>query len=74
MFSIHILLIKNFRTIQYSVTTIQVFEYYSEITNGPNTNSTIRSQLFEYQIIRIIQGNSAPEQGEETQNLRMRRK
>ena len=59
-FFIHIciLLIKNSRTIRYSVTTIWVFEYYSEITNGPNTNSTIRSQLFEYQIIRIIRCNS----------------
>ena len=36
-FSIHILLINNSRTIRYSVTTIQVFKYYSEITNGPNT-------------------------------------
>ena len=44
--SILILLCKNSWTIWYSVTTIQVFKYYSEITNGPNTNSTILSQLF----------------------------
>ena len=31
---------------------------YSEITNGPNTNSTIWSQLFEYLIIQIIRCNS----------------
>ena len=37
VFSTHILLIKNSRTIRYSVTTIRVFKYYSEITNGPNT-------------------------------------
>ena len=49
---------KNSRTIRYLVTTIWVFEYYLEITNGPNTNSTIRSQLFKYQIIRIIWSNS----------------
>ena len=58
VFFTHILLIKTSRTIRYSVTTIRVFEYYSEITYGPNMNSTIRSQLFEYQIIRIIRSNS----------------
>ena len=51
------LLIKYSRTIRYSVTTIRVYEYYSEITNGPNMNSTICSQLFEYQIIQIIRSN-----------------
>ena len=40
------------------VTTIKLFEYYLEITNGPNMNSTIRSQLFEYRIIQIIRCNS----------------
>ena len=59
MFSTHILLIKNSRTIRYSVTTIWLLEYYLEITNGPNTNSTIWSQLFKYRIIRIIRCNSA---------------
>ena len=34
---LHILLIKNSRTIWYLVTTIWVFKYYLEITNGPNT-------------------------------------
>ena len=58
MFSTHILLIKNSRTIWYSVTTIRVFEYYLEITNGPNMNSTFQSQLFKYQIIQIIWSNS----------------
>ena len=38
VFSTHILLIKNSRTIRYLVTTIQVFKYYSKITNGLNTN------------------------------------
>ena len=42
--------LKNYRTIGYLVTTIQVFEYNSEITNGPIMNSTIWSQLFKYQI------------------------
>ena len=37
VFSIHILLIKNSRTIQYLVTTIWVFKYYSKITNRLNT-------------------------------------
>ena len=55
----HILLYEKSITIQYLVKTVRVFEYYSEITNGPNTNSTIWSQLFEYQIIRIIRCNSA---------------
>ena len=33
-------------------------EYYLEITNGPNMNSTFQSQLFKYQIIQIIWSNS----------------
>ena len=40
------------------MSTIQVFEYYSEISNGPNTNNTIQCILFEYQIIWIICSNS----------------
>ena len=44
--------------IWYSVTTNSVFEYFSEITNELNLNSTIWSQLFKYQIIRIIWSNS----------------
>ena len=31
------LLLKNSRTIQYLLKTIHVFKYYSEITNGSNT-------------------------------------
>ena len=42
----------------YLVNPTWVFKYYLEITNGPNTNSTILSQLFKYQIIRIIRSNS----------------
>ena len=60
-FFIHILLYENSITIRYLVTTIWVFEYYSEITYGPNTNSTIWSQLFEYRIIRIIRCNCIAE-------------
>ena len=37
VFSLHILLIKNSTTIRYLVSTIWVLKYYSEITNGPNT-------------------------------------
>ena len=59
VFLIHILLYEKSITIWYSVTTIRVFEYYSEITNGPKTNSTIGPQLLEYRIIRIIRCNSA---------------
>ena len=61
-FFIHFLLYKDSKTIRYLVITIRVFEYYSEITNRPNTNSTIRSQLFEYRIIRIIRCNSGDTQ------------
>ena len=61
VFLIHILLYEKSITIWYLVTTIWVFEYYSEITNGPNTNSTIWSKLFEYQIIQMIRCNSAQE-------------
>ena len=50
---------KSAHFIWYSVTTIWVFEYYLEIKNGPN--STLWSQLFEYQIIRIIRSNSDTE-------------
>ena len=42
-FFIHFLLYKDSKTIRYLVITIWVFEYYSVITNRPNTNSTIRS-------------------------------
>ena len=58
VFFMQILIYENSITIWYSVTTIWVFKYYSEITNGPNMNSTIWSQLFEYRIIRIIRCNS----------------
>ena len=37
VFVIHILLYEKSVTIWYSVTTIQDFKYYLEITNGPNT-------------------------------------
>ena len=36
-FFIHFLLYKDSKTIRYLVITIRVFEYYSEITNRPNT-------------------------------------
>ena len=60
LFFKHILVYDNSKTIQYLVTTFMIFEYYSEITNGPNTttNNNIWSQLFEYQIIQIIRCNS----------------
>ena len=51
-------LYENFQIIWHKVTTIWVFEYFSEFTTGPNTNSTIRAQLFKYQIIQIIRSNS----------------
>ena len=36
MFSVHILLYKDYRNIWYLVTTIRVLKYYLKITNGPN--------------------------------------
>ena len=40
-----------FQIIWYKVTTIQVFEYLSEFTTGPNKNSTVWVQLFKYRLI-----------------------
>ena len=44
-------LYENFQIIWHKVTTIWVFEYFSEFTTGPNTNSTIRAQLFKCRLI-----------------------
>ena len=48
VFSIHILFIKNSRTIWYLVTTIWVFEYYLEITNELN---------IEYKLYYLVSNN-----------------
>ena len=55
VFLIHIFLYEKSITIWYSVTTIWVLEYYLEISNGPNTNSSIRSQLFELFIASLFE-------------------
>ena len=47
VFYTHLAQWKFYITIWYSVTTIWVLDYYLEISNGPNTDSSIRSQLFE---------------------------
>ena len=51
---------KNSRTIQYMLKSIWVLNIIqkSQMNQIPNTNSTIRSQLFGYQILQIIQSNS----------------
>ena len=60
LFFLNILLFENSKTIWYLVTIIRYSNIIQKIQMDqiPNTNSTIRSQLFQYWIIRVICGNS----------------
>ena len=60
VFFIYILLYENSITIRYSVTTIRVFEYYSEIENGPNTKYISFLKFYEYRIIRFLELDRIP--------------